>query len=274
MKKIAAMLALVAGTAASATPVAITHSASQTVVIGNSVACNVQTPFPQTTVINHYWRTFHLGTFGIHDSFQVTGVEVGVEEAVGPDGTGRQTLEVRLYNDPTGADPILGELVQVGEAQAIVTDQRGTRVTIPVAGVVPAGGTLVVEVMSRDLRGNPPRQTGGRFYIGSNRAGQTAPGYFSAPQCSYPQLVLPETIAPGIVMHYVMTVFGDSGGCYADCDQSTGVGVLDIFDFLCFQNLYDARAPYACDCDTLGGGGVCDIFDFLCFQNAFANGCP
>ena len=23
--------------------------------------------------------------------------------------------------------------------------------------------------------------------------------------------------------------------CYADCDWSTGIGVLDIFDFLCFQ---------------------------------------
>ena len=26
--------------------------------------------------------------------------------------------------------------------------------------------------------------------------------------------------------------------CYADCDTSTGVGVLDLFDFLCFQNAF------------------------------------
>jgi hypothetical protein len=62
--------------------------------------------------------------------------------------------------------------------------------------------------------------------------------------------------------------------CYPDCDTSTGVGVLDIFDFLCFQNRYDAGSAYACDCDTSTGGGVCDIFDFLCFQNEFSNGCP
>jgi hypothetical protein len=62
--------------------------------------------------------------------------------------------------------------------------------------------------------------------------------------------------------------------CYADCDTSTGPGVLDIFDFLCFQNRFDAGEPYACDCDTSSGPGVCDIFDFLCFQNAFAAGCP
>ena len=62
--------------------------------------------------------------------------------------------------------------------------------------------------------------------------------------------------------------------CYPDCDTSTGPGVLDIFDFLCFQNRYDANDPYACDCDTSTGPGLCDIFDFLCFQNAFAGGCP
>ncbi len=62
--------------------------------------------------------------------------------------------------------------------------------------------------------------------------------------------------------------------CYPDCDQSTGPGVLDIFDFLCFGNLFAAGDPYACDCDLTGGPGVCDIFDFLCFGNAFSVGCP
>ena len=56
--------------------------------------------------------------------------------------------------------------------------------------------------------------------------------------------------------------------CYADCD---GSGVLDIFDFLCFQNSFVNQDPYACDCDP---DPACDIFDFLCFQNAFVAGCP
>ncbi len=62
--------------------------------------------------------------------------------------------------------------------------------------------------------------------------------------------------------------------CYPDCDTSTGMGVLDIFDFLCFGNRFSAGDPYACDCDTSTGPGVCDIFDFLCFGNEFNNGCP
>ena len=61
--------------------------------------------------------------------------------------------------------------------------------------------------------------------------------------------------------------------CYPDCDQSTGPGVLDIFDFLCFSNLFDGGAPFACDCDVSTGPGVCDIFDFLCFSNSFSQGC-
>lgn len=62
--------------------------------------------------------------------------------------------------------------------------------------------------------------------------------------------------------------------CYADCDPSTGPGVLDIFDFLCFQQRFVGGDPSACDCDTSSGPGVCDVFDFLCFQDAFVAGCP
>lgn len=62
--------------------------------------------------------------------------------------------------------------------------------------------------------------------------------------------------------------------CYPDCDQSTGKGTLDIFDFLCFQGHFITGDDPACDCDTSTGTGVCDVFDFLCFQNAFVAGCP
>jgi hypothetical protein len=55
--------------------------------------------------------------------------------------------------------------------------------------------------------------------------------------------------------------------CPADLD---GNGVLDLFDFLAFQNLFVAQDP-AADCD---GDGALDLFDFLCFQNLFVAGCP
>jgi len=55
--------------------------------------------------------------------------------------------------------------------------------------------------------------------------------------------------------------------CLADLD---GDGVLTIFDFLEFQNLFDAGDPIA----DFDGDGSLTLFDFLAFQNAFDAGCP
>ncbi len=65
-------------------------------------------------------------------------------------------------------------------------------------------------------------------------------------------------------------IFGDTRlvtPCLADLD---GDGVLTIFDFLTFQNLFDAGSPIA----DFDGDGVLTIFDFLSFQNQFDAGCP
>ena len=48
----------------------------------------------------------------------------------------------------------------------------------------------------------------------------------------------------------------------------TGDGSLDIFDFLAFQNAFDAGQPLA----DFNGDCTLDIFDFLAFQNAFDAG--
>ncbi|UYV13975.1 MAG: hypothetical protein NCW75_06710 [Phycisphaera sp.] len=57
-------------------------------------------------------------------------------------------------------------------------------------------------------------------------------------------------------------------GCRADID---GDGALTIFDFLAFQNAFDAGDIATADFD---GDGVLTIFDFLAFQNEFDAGCP
>jgi hypothetical protein len=54
--------------------------------------------------------------------------------------------------------------------------------------------------------------------------------------------------------------------CRADLD---GDGELTIFDFLAFQNAFDAMDPVA----DFDGDGAFTIFDFLAFQNAFDAGC-
>jgi len=57
--------------------------------------------------------------------------------------------------------------------------------------------------------------------------------------------------------------------CYADCDQSTAIGALDLQDFLCYQQRFLAADLYS-DCNQ---DGKHDIFDFLCFQDHFIHGC-
>jgi hypothetical protein len=59
---------------------------------------------------------------------------------------------------------------------------------------------------------------------------------------------------------------GEAVGCAPDLDAN---GILDLFDFLGFVNLFNVGDP-AADFD---GDGVLDLFDFLAFTNAFNVGC-
>jgi len=75
-------------------------------------------------------------------------------------------------------------------------------------------------------------------------------------------------------MEVLLSPFGGGGAgwrlaesaCRADLD---GDGELTIFDFLEFQNLFDAGDPLA----DFDGDGELTLFDFLAFQNAFDAGC-
>jgi hypothetical protein len=60
--------------------------------------------------------------------------------------------------------------------------------------------------------------------------------------------------------------------CYANCDGSTGTPVLNVNDFVCFQNKFAAGDTYA-NCDGSTGTPMLNVNDFICFQNKFAAGC-
>ncbi|MEO1008450.1 MAG: GC-type dockerin domain-anchored protein [Planctomycetota bacterium] len=66
----------------------------------------------------------------------------------------------------------------------------------------------------------------------------------------------------------VVRVVGEvvAADCPADID---GDGALTLFDFLAFQNLFDAGDPRA----DVDGDGALTLFDFLAFQNLFDAGC-
>lgn len=61
--------------------------------------------------------------------------------------------------------------------------------------------------------------------------------------------------------------------CYANCDGSTLAPILNVNDYICFLNRFNAGDPYA-NCDNSTTAPTLNVNDFTCFMNRFAAGCP
>ena len=81
------------------------------------------------------------------------------------------------------------------------------------------------------------------------------------------------SVAEGGLDQFILTGVTCPGGCYANCDGSTGQPLLNVNDFVCFQNLFAAGSPSA-NCDGSTTQPVLNVNDFICFQNAYSAGCP
>jgi subtilisin family serine protease len=179
--------------------ITITHSASQSIVELNSVACSPDGGF--STTENAYLRHFVLDDFDITDDFEVSEVSFAVESL-----SVAQAVTVNLYTMVNPAGPfVYGNFELIGSADADLAAQSMTLVSVPVTGTAPAGSTLVVEVDVPDMSG------AGAFFIGSNTAGQTAPSYIRSASCGINEPTdLADINLPG--MHVVMNVTGTPGG--------------------------------------------------------------
>jgi trimeric autotransporter adhesin len=70
--------------------------------------------------------------------------------------------------------------------------------------------------------------------------------------------------------------------CYANCDASTMIPLLNIDDFTCFINEFAAaqalpheqQVGHYTNCDGSTAAPVLNVDDFTCFINAYAAGCP
>jgi hypothetical protein len=177
--------------------ISITESASQSIITGNSVACNNGVSHTD----NSYYRVFDLPTFGISGQFNVTDVEIGVEQATA--GGADQPITVNLYT--LNGTFIVANLTLIGSATVNVANQSLTHLTIPVVAAVPAGSKLVVEIFTPN-----GAAAGNLFFIGSNNLGETAPSYLRAVDCGVTE---PQTTASiGFPdMQIVMNVYGSSG---------------------------------------------------------------
>ena len=212
------------GTLLDVPAVTITHSVSDTIIAG-SVACNAGGIHTD----NSYYRAFTLADFGITQDFNVTMVEIGIEQANG--GGGTQPITVNLWTSsqpfPNGFP---GSLTQIGTANINVPDQALTLFQIPVTGTAPAGSELVVEIFTPDGTAG-----GNSFFIGSNSLGQTGPSYILAAACG---ITVPTDLAaigfPN--MHIVMSVTGD---------VSSGYGLPELLYYIFDENTGTTTANYA-----------------------------
>ncbi|UYV11583.1 MAG: DNRLRE domain-containing protein [Phycisphaera sp.] len=110
-----------------------------------------------------------------------------------------------------------------------------------------------VSALVRDIVGGAPNNGFAVAQLRESTAGASRYGYFRSSEFS------DATLHPELVL-----VLRDT--CRVDLD---GDGDLTIFDFLAFQNAFDA-GDLAADFD---GDGSLTIFDFLAFQNEFDAGC-
>ncbi|MGY6631544.1 MAG: S8 family serine peptidase [Wenzhouxiangella sp.] len=189
--------------------ITLTHSASNSITAANTVAC-AQDGGTFTTE-NYFYRTFALGDFGIDSDFDVTEVTFGIENL-----NSTQPITINLYTlDGTFNT---ANLTQIGTATESLAAQQLTLVTIPVEGLVPEGGTLVVEIAPPDLSGVAA------FFPGSNSAGETAPSYIRAPGCGIAQ----PTAFAGIgfpQVQLVLSVTGEVAGGAPSCELPSWVSV-------------------------------------------------
>ena len=93
------------------------------------------------------------------------------------------------------------------------------------------------------------------------------PDQFEDPPFTVGQVTVIDGTAAGNANNFVLPRMQfNELGCAADIN---GDGVLDVLDFVAFQNAWQAQDPIA-DCDA---SGTWDILDFVCYQNLFQQGC-
>lgn len=154
----------------------ITHSTSQTILAGNSVACNSGGMHTD----NSYLRIFDLvGDFSINEDIEISSIEFGIEKAVSGGGVS-QPVTVNIYT-LTGAF-IFANLSLIATTDIEIPDQTLSIYSAPITALIPLGSQLVIEIFTPD--GQPSNNS---FYLGSNNLGETAPSYLAAAGCGIPE---------------------------------------------------------------------------------------
>jgi hypothetical protein len=150
-------------------PVTLTQSGSQTITSGISISCKYNVSGYHAE--NHYWRAFSLTK-----DFNVTQIEIGVQQAAASSGS--QPITVNVYENTGGNFPA-GVRTLKGTASTSVPNQSLTILSVPVAANIASNTQMIIEILV------PDGQTAmNSFYVGTNKDGETGTSYFSAAACN------------------------------------------------------------------------------------------
>lgn len=193
------------------------HSVSSTILPSNTTAC---AGF-NTTRKTHYLRTFKAADFGAAGAFHVDEVSFGVQEA-------SVAAEVRVRLHSLEGPMNFQNLRLLAEYPVTVEPQTLGTITVPVDVDLAPNATLVLELIGPDLA-----PVNGRFYPGSNRAGETGPSWYAAPDCGFPQPVLYSSMSgfPAPVVHLVLSASGHAIDCSLPSWLSTDPSVGSVAPF-------------------------------------------
>jgi hypothetical protein len=264
MKKVVCALAVVgaACSMANADEFFLTQSVVPNVVIGGNVACSADGGF--SSFDTGWWRSYDLAGVNGGNDVTVMNVNFGVEvsfDFYGGD-TKMPKLDVNVFRDPTKGTILVNELVLLGSVTMDAPFGSLYLQDVAFNADIAGGSALVLEVYHQEAT---PNHVG--YWHGSNNFGETGTSQISSEACG---IVNPLGLAaigfPGIHIILNATVCASDVACFADCNKD---GVVNIFDFLCFQGKVTTNDP-AADCN---GDGPVNIFDFLCFQGKVTEGC-
>ena len=163
-----------------APPQAVTLSQNQSPTPnGQSFACS-QTPGNYTRE-NSYYRVFQLSDHGITGTLQFSQVSFAVQQANagGVAVTQAAQLKIGAYGGTAGGSSIdLAQITPITATAVSIPDSGTSVVNVPITGSI-TGGNLVVELAIPD--GAAAQNV---FFIGTNAAGETKPGYIRSPICN------------------------------------------------------------------------------------------
>jgi hypothetical protein len=207
-------------------PQVITQSNSQTIEPGQGIAC---ASHPTSFRNNNFYRDFDLaGDYGITDGFEVTAVEFAIDAISTPSGF---PITINIYSATPGTFPGGSLTLEGSEVYTATNADALTIVNVPVSAIIPAGQSMVVEMVIVDDGTDTNYMT-----MGVNSAGETGPSYIMAPDCG---AGVPMKFSDlGLTVGMVWNVHGDDevggggegGAIYAINNQISSLITFEVED--------------------------------------------